>query len=128
MKNSEEDLPSLDTLDRHIEQVKQASERQKPKMQVSQGKAVALRSGTELMAGVGVGAFIGYQLDAWLNTRPWFLIILIFLGFAGGVMNMYRAVLKDSKILPGDKPGEANPASGADVKSSVRHEDERAGE
>ena len=52
---------------------------------------VAFRVGVELVAGVVVGAAIGYGLDQWLGTTPWMLIVFFFLGAAGGMMNVYRA-------------------------------------
>lgn len=55
------------------------------------GLGMAMRIGVELVAGVGVGAGIGYFLDRWLGTGPWLLILFFFLGAAGGIMNVYRA-------------------------------------
>lgn len=52
---------------------------------------MAMRIGVELVAGVAVGAGIGYFLDRWLGTGPWLLILFFFLGAAGGMMNVYRA-------------------------------------
>ena len=57
----------------------------------SEGLGMAVRIGVELVAGVGVGAGIGYFLDRWLGTGPWLLILFFFLGAAGGMMNVYRA-------------------------------------
>ena len=36
------------------------------------------RVATELLAGLLVGAGIGWTLDKWLNTNPWFLILFFF--------------------------------------------------
>ena len=38
------------------------------------------RVATELVAGVIVGALIGWMLDNWLGTSPLFLVLLFFLG------------------------------------------------
>ena len=53
--------------------------------------ARGFRLSTELVAGVLVGAFIGWALDAWLGTRPWGMIVFFLLGFAAGVVNVMRA-------------------------------------
>jgi len=53
--------------------------------------ARGFRLSTELVAGVLVGAFIGWALDAWLGTRPWGMIVFLLLGFAAGVVNVMRA-------------------------------------
>ena len=52
---------------------------------------LAFRVGVELVAGVAVGAAIGYGLDHWLGTGPWLMIVFFFLGAAGGMMNVFRA-------------------------------------
>ena len=43
-----------------------------------------------MVAGVGVGALIGWALDRWLGTTPLFLIVFFMLGAAAGVLNAYR--------------------------------------
>ena len=50
-----------------------------------------LRLSSELVAGVLVGAVIGWALDRWLGISPWGLIVFLFLGFAAGVLNLMRA-------------------------------------
>lgn len=53
----------------------------------------ALRIGTELVAGVAVGGFIGWLLDQWLGTR-WLLFVFLGLGIAAGFTNVFRAARK----------------------------------
>ena len=45
----------------------------------------------QLFAGIFLGVWGGIRLDAWLNTKPWFTVILSLFGIAAG---MY-SVLKD---------------------------------
>lgn len=54
------------------------------------GIGLAFRFGIELVAAVLVGVGIGIALDMWLGTRPWLMILFLFLGGAAGVMNVYR--------------------------------------
>jgi ATP synthase protein I len=58
----------------------------------SAGLATGMRIGLEFMTGTVVGLLIGWGLDSWLGTTPWLLLIFTILGFAAGVMNVYRAV------------------------------------
>jgi ATP synthase protein I len=44
-----------------------------------------------LVAGVVVGAVIGWGFDRLLSTSPWGLIVFFLLGFAAGVVNLMRA-------------------------------------
>ena len=53
--------------------------------------ARGFRMSTELVAGVAVGALLGWLLDRWLGISPWGLIVFLLLGFAAGVLNVMRA-------------------------------------
>ena len=56
----------------------------------------AFRLGTELVAAVVVGTIIGFILDNWFGTKPWFIIIFFFIGVIAGIMNVIR-VAKNMK-------------------------------
>ena len=45
----------------------------------------------ERLAGVLIGAGIGWVLDKWLGITPWGMIVFLLLGFAAGVLNVMRA-------------------------------------
>jgi ATP synthase protein I len=55
-----------------------------------EGVGYAIRLGAELVAGILVGVAIGYGLDYWLGTKPWLMIVFLFLGGAAGISNVYR--------------------------------------
>ncbi len=82
----------LSTLDKKLDsaQDRQPREVQDPG---ARGEAMgfALRIATELVAGVFVGALLGWALDKWLGTAPILLIVCLLLGIAGGLLNSVRA-------------------------------------
>src|SRR5438876_1083358 len=61
--------------------------------------ARGFRLSTELVAGVLLGAAIGWLIDRWLGISPWGLIVFLLLGFAAGVLNVMRV----AGVVPGSK-------------------------
>jgi ATP synthase protein I len=89
MTDSKEPLPSLDQLQKKIDQHSASQETPDSENDAS-AAATAMRLGTELMAGALVGCFIGYWIDKTSGASPIFLIIFTLLGFAAGVRNIIR--------------------------------------
>jgi ATP synthase protein I len=54
------------------------------------GYARGFRLSSELVAGVLVGAGLGWAIDRLLGISPWGLIVFCLLGFAAGVVNVMR--------------------------------------
>lgn len=69
------------------------------------GYALGFRLSSELVAGVLVGAGIGWAIDKVLGIKPWGLIVFLLLGFTAGVVNVVRAVGAGSGNDPGRPPG-----------------------
>ena len=67
--------------------------------------ARGFRLSVELVAGVLVGAGIGWLLDRWLGISPWGMIVFLLLGFAAGVLNVMRAagVVPANRLDPPDQ-------------------------
>jgi ATP synthase protein I len=55
------------------------------------GYARGFRLSSELVAGVVVGAGLGWLIDLVPGFSPWGLIVFILLGFAAGVLNVMRS-------------------------------------
>ena len=53
--------------------------------------ALGFRLSSELVAGVVVGALIGWGFDRLLSTSPFGLIVFLLLGFVAGVVNVVRS-------------------------------------
>ena len=53
--------------------------------------ALGFRLSSELIAGVVVGAVIGWGIDRLLSISPFGLILFVLLGFVAGVVNVVRS-------------------------------------
>jgi ATP synthase protein I len=67
--------------------------------------ARGFRLSTELVAGVLVGAGIGWLIDRWVGTTPLAMLVFLLLGFVAGVLNVMRAagVVRTNTLDPPDK-------------------------
>jgi ATP synthase protein I len=57
----------------------------------SSAMARGFQLSSELIAGVVVGALIGWGFDRLLSTSPFGLIVFVLLGFVAGVLNVIRS-------------------------------------
>ncbi len=55
------------------------------------GFGQALKLSSEFVAGIVVGAGLGWLIDQVAGTSPWGLIVFLLLGFAAGVLNVLRS-------------------------------------
>ncbi len=89
----------LGSLDRRLSEIRDSrkigTDRSGNEQDTAQAKAsamaVGLRLSSELVAGVLVGAALGWGFDRLLSTSPWGLIVFLLLGFIAGVLNVMRA-------------------------------------
>lgn len=72
------------------------------------GRAMSLgfRVLTEFVAGIVVGALLGWQFDSWFGTKPLLLIIMSMLGAAAGFWNVYRIAAAPSGAQGSREPGQ----------------------
>ena len=80
------------------------------------GVAQGLKIASEFIAGILVGAAIGYAIDRLFGTTPFGLIVFLMIGFAAGVLNVIRGVsgpMTSSSEGPSEGPGK-EPAKGPD--------------
>ncbi|MGB3391390.1 MAG: AtpZ/AtpI family protein [Pseudaminobacter sp.] len=69
------------------------------------GYGQALKLSSEFIAGIAVGAGLGWMVDRWAGTSPWGLIVFFLLGFGAGVLNVLRSagVVADAGLRARDK-------------------------
>lgn len=89
--SSDKEAP-LNSLKDRVRQARQANEpRETSGINESHAYGMAMRLVAELVAGLVVGLMIGWFLDKALDTKPWMLIIFVFLGLGAGIFNVMRA-------------------------------------
>jgi ATP synthase protein I len=88
----------LRQLDRKLAvQRKEQQTRERPaRSSNASGYAAAVRLSSEFVAGIIVGAGIGWIIDRFAGTSPWGLIVFLLLGFCAGVLN----ILRSSGMMP----------------------------
>ena len=98
MLEPSDDLPSLSALQNKINQAKAPEAKESSAaLEYSKDMSMAMRFLVELVAGVGVGAMLGYAFDEWLGTQPVGLVIGLALGLAAGIRNMLRSAKQVDK-------------------------------
>jgi ATP synthase protein I len=94
--------PSLDEFSRRLDAAR--GDDRTAKTRTAQGLVMgrAFRAASELLAALLVGMLLGLGIDALANTRPWFLLLGILLGFAAGVLGVARAMKAETETSSGD--------------------------
>ena len=84
--------PRLDALHKRLEKARgfKTVEEKKPKPS-NAAIGMAFRVTTEFVAGLAVGGIIGWQVDAFFGTKPWFLVVFLLMGAAAALLNVIRA-------------------------------------
>ena len=81
MSSEEQQLP-----DRYYDGIKgEPSASRSPSM-----LAIGWRIGVEMIVAIAVCVLIGRAIDSWLDSYPWALIVMFFLGAMAGLRNVYR--------------------------------------
>jgi len=95
MAEEERPSPGFDGFDARLEKLRAGTKGPEPANRREDQPerlnfGAGLQAGIEVLAGVGGGVLIGWALDRWLGTGPWFLILFFFLGSGAGVLNCWR--------------------------------------
>lgn len=87
--------PSLDEFSDRLDAMRDEPDQESPHS-AGAGLGQAMRVSTELLAGLLVGGALGYGLDRFLETSPWFLLAGLGLGFAAGLRNLSRMLNRNN--------------------------------
>ncbi len=93
MSETEDEPPSQSELEELGKRLKQArGDQSSPENNGGRGAAIssAFRLVTELVVGPIIGGGIGWILDSWLGTKPWFFLVFFVLGTVAGILNVMR--------------------------------------
>ena len=78
----------------------------------------ALGAGLTLAVTVALFAYGGLWLDRQLDTKPWFLLLLVILGIVGGMLHLIRVVAPE--MWPFDKSASKPASKQPDRSTSTR--------
>ena len=91
----------LSSLDERLKDARQAGAQRAGGAKPDANYRLGMRVLGELVGAPFGGAVIGYVLDHWFGTKPWLLLVLLFVGFGVGIRNVIRI----SQTPPGSGPG-----------------------
>jgi ATP synthase protein I len=80
----------LESLDKRLDRLQQAEAKRTARRQPDINYRVGQTVLSHLVGGPLGGGIIGWVLDRWLGTRPWLMLVMLFLGFGVGVWNVIR--------------------------------------
>lgn len=105
-ENESDEVPKLppdarlESLDERLDRLQQA-EAKRTRVRAPDASYRAGQLVLSHLIGAPAGGFIiGFLLDKWWGTKPWAMLVMLFAGFAVGVMNVMRI----SRTPPGNRP------------------------
>ena len=75
-----------------LNNLKSIDSKKKKKVSDFKNFGAFFKTGIELVSPIIVALVIGFFFDNYFGTKPIFLLIFLFFGFAAGIMNVYRSV------------------------------------
>ena len=117
-KNSLGELGDRISKARHGAGLEKTVEEQDAEAAAGSALGVAWRISIEIVVALVVCTTIGWALDYWFGTKPWLMLIFLFLGGAVGINNAARAALRidaqATAALQGKSQVETSNGSGED--------------
>jgi ATP synthase protein I len=88
----------LESLDQRLDRLQEAEAKRTARKQPDESYRTGQLVLSHLVGAPLGGGILGWLLDRWLGTKPWLMLVMLFFGFAVGIMN----VLRISKTPPGN--------------------------
>jgi len=80
----------LESLDERLDRLQQAEAKRTAKRQPDATYQAGQLVLSQLVGCPLGGGIVGWLLDHWLGTKPWLMLVMLFLGFAVGIWNVIR--------------------------------------
>ena len=80
----------LESLDERLDRLQRRDAEKAAKAESDASSNAGRLIVSQLIGGPLGGAIVGWLIDRWLATAPWVMLGLMFVGFAGGLINVIR--------------------------------------
>ena len=93
----------LESLDERLDRLQEAEAKRTAKRQPDVNYQAGQMVLSQLVGCPLGGGIVGWLLDRWLGTKPWLMLVMLFLGFAVGVWNVIRISNEASRKARGEQ-------------------------
>ena len=93
----------LESLDERLDRLQQAEAKRTAKRQPDANYQSGQMVLSQLVGCPLGGGIVGWLLDHWLGTKPWLMLVMLFLGFAVGFWNVIRISRNSQGKAPGTR-------------------------
>jgi ATP synthase protein I len=93
----------LESLDERLDRMQKAEAKRTAKRQPDMNYQAGQLVLSQLVGCPLGGGIVGWLLDRWLGTKPWLMLVMLFLGFAVGIWNVIRISNQSQSSAPGER-------------------------
>src|SRR6476620_7926945 len=93
----------LESLDERLDRMQQAEAKRTTKRQPDTNYQSGQLVLSQLVGCPLGGGIVGWLMDRWFGTKPWLMLVMLFLGYAGGIWNVIRISNNSQSKAPGER-------------------------